>query len=402
MSPAIRHEDLRRRNREMVIAAVRRAQKPSRTEIVSTTGLSHSTISAISADLIGEGILQEIKAAGNAVARRGRPQIALSLEPQAAAVVVAILSLNQLSAALIDYSGEVVVQETSNPVTGKLTRTELGSAVIELVGRLIEADSVARPQRIVLAVQGVTDSDARAMLWSPITPHTDIRFAEILEREFRIGAAVENDCNMIAAALRWRDPTRYQDDFAAILLSYGIGMGLLLKGELFTGTRSSGGEFGHMIHRPGGALCRCGRRGCLEAYACDYAIWRNAHGHLETVQPEGGVDAAAMQALAEKARAADGPEREAYRKAGAALGFGIGSLFALTDPVPVAFVGSGAAAFDLLEPALRETIKQTAGGSGAETVAFEVFADEYPLIRQGCAMQALSYVDREIFAARPG
>ena len=53
---------------------------------------------------------------------------------------------------------------------------------------------------------------------------------------------------MMAIALRWRDPSRYRDNFFAILLSHGIGMGLVLKGELFTGTQSSGGEFGHMIH----------------------------------------------------------------------------------------------------------------------------------------------------------
>ncbi|TIX95076.1 MAG: ROK family protein, partial [Mesorhizobium sp.] len=137
----------------------------------------------------------------------------------------------------------------------------------------LDVQSVAR---IALAIQGITDSHARAMLWSPITPQTNIAFADILEREFGIPAIMENDCNMMAVALRWRDPDRYRDDFIAILLSHGIGMGLVLKGELFTGTHSSGGEFGHMIHRPGGALCRCGRRGCVEAYAGNYAIWRNA------------------------------------------------------------------------------------------------------------------------------
>ena len=61
MSVGIRHDDLRRRNRAMVLSAVRRAGQPSRTEIAATTGLSHSTISAISSDLIGEGILAESK-----------------------------------------------------------------------------------------------------------------------------------------------------------------------------------------------------------------------------------------------------------------------------------------------------------------------------------------------------
>src|SRR6185312_8277043 len=76
MTVGIRHDDLRRRNRAMVISAVRRARQPSRTEIAGTTGLSPSTISAIAADLIDEGILTETK--GETVtSKRGRPQVAL-------------------------------------------------------------------------------------------------------------------------------------------------------------------------------------------------------------------------------------------------------------------------------------------------------------------------------------
>jgi predicted NBD/HSP70 family sugar kinase len=237
------------------------------------------------------------------------------------------------------------------------------------------------------------------MLWSPITPHRDIPFADLLEREFAIATTVENDCNMMAIALRWRDPGRYRDDFIAILLSHGIGMGLVLKGELFTGTRSSGGEFGHMIHRPGGALCRCGRRGCVEAYAGDYAIWRNAQGKSEYSTPEDGVRDAEMQEIAARARAGEGPEREAYRKAGTAIGYGIGSLFALIDPAPIAFIGGGAAAFDLLEPHIRAAIAETAGGQHSDAISFDTVMDELPLIRQGCAMRALTFVDQAIFAA---
>jgi predicted NBD/HSP70 family sugar kinase len=156
-----------------------------------------------------------------------------------------------------------------------------------------------------------------------------------------------------------------------------------------------------MIHKPGGALCRCGRRGCVEAYAGDYAIWRNARQKDETSAPEDGVSTADMQAIAARARAGDGPEREAYRKAGTAIGYGIGSLFALIDPAPVAFVGGGAAAFDLLEPAIRAAIAETAGGQHSEAISFDTIPDELPLIRQGCAMHALTFVDREIFAGGP-
>src|SRR5690242_6158384 len=107
MTVGIRHDDLRRRNRAMVISAVRRARQPSRTEIAGTTGLSHSTISAIAADLIEEGILVEIKGE-TAASKRGRPQVALGLNPQTSSVITILLALNSLSATLIDYAGNIV------------------------------------------------------------------------------------------------------------------------------------------------------------------------------------------------------------------------------------------------------------------------------------------------------
>src|SRR5690349_8973671 len=97
MSTGIRHDDLRRRNRAMVISAVRRAREASRTEIASITSLSHSTISAISSDLISEGILVETRSVDAGTLRRGRPQVAIGLDSEAASVVSIVLLFNFLS-----------------------------------------------------------------------------------------------------------------------------------------------------------------------------------------------------------------------------------------------------------------------------------------------------------------
>jgi hypothetical protein len=61
-------------------------------------------------------------------------------------------------------------------------------------------------------------------------------------------------------------------------------------------------------------------------------------------------------------------------------------------------VGVSAAAFDLIEPALREAIAQTAGGQHSNSISFDTEPNELPLIREGCAMRALSFVDQELFA----
>lgn len=401
MRVGLRHDDLRRRNRAMVIAAIRRGGQPSRTEIASTTALSHSTISTIAADLIGEGVLEEARGGEVVALKRGRPQVALALNPQAGAVVAVVLSLNALSAALIDYCGNEIAVDVSRPSTLTMARDELAGTVIAAISRLLAGAAHHGPVlRMTVAIQGITDAAARKLLWSPITPHSDVELAQALEAAFAIPVTVENDCNMIAVALRARRPERYSDNFAAILLSNGIGMGLVLRGEAFAGPHSSGGEFGHMIHVPDGALCRCGRRGCIEAYAGNYAILRHARGQSERAEPAADIDHAVIMAIADEARAGPGRAREAFHRAGEAIGFGLGDLFALIDPVPVAIVGPGTGAFDVIEKPLREALSRTAGGQNA-AASFELEPDEMPLIREGAAYLALTFLDRETFAAGP-
>lgn len=400
MTAITRSDDVRRQNRRLVISALRRAERMSRTDLAARTGLSASTVSAITGDLLGEDILRELPEAEASAPRRGRPQVALGLNPDAASIVALVLSLNSLSAALIDYSGEVVREDHVRLQTLEMPRDGLIETVLTMVGELVGQSNRAgmRVRRIAFAVQGITDSASRSLLWSPITPHGDIAFADELERRFAIPATVENDCNMIALSLRGRQPERYGDNFIAILLSHGIGMGLMLKGHLFTGTHSSGAEFGHLNHIPDGALCRCGRRGCVEAYAGNYAIWRQARGLPDDELPAADVSDAQIRALADVARGSDGPEREAFRRAGEAIGFGLGSLFALIDPAPVALIGHGALAFDLIEGPMLEAIVKTAGGQHHALPEFEVVPNEMPLIRDGCIVRALTFVDQQIFA----
>jgi predicted NBD/HSP70 family sugar kinase len=400
MTVGVRHDDLRRRNRAMVLSALRAAGQPSRTEIAGLTALSNSTISAISSSLIEEGVLLEVKGGENSLARRGRPQVALALNPDLASIVAVMLTLNHLSATMIDFAGNTVDEEIERLPTQAMDRDALIMSVIGCVRRLVERQrgDGRKPSRIALAVQGITSSDSSTMLWSPITPQQDTPFAPALAAAFGVPATVENDCNMIAVALKWRHPKRYRDDFFAVMLSDGIGMGLMTKGKLFSGTHSSGGEFGHMIHIPDGALCRCGRRGCIEAYAGNYALMRNATGGREDDPPAGDFGQAEMQKFADAARASDGPERAAFVTAGRAIGFGLGSLFAVFDPAPVAVVGPGAHAFDILEAPIREAIARTAGGQHSGAISFEAEPNEMPLIKQGCAMTALSAVDAELVA----
>ncbi|HEY4193107.1 MAG TPA: sugar kinase, partial [Mesorhizobium sp.] len=188
MMVGVRHDDLRRRNRAMVISAVRRAAgEASRTAVAAETGLSHSTISAISSDLIAEGILNESRDAPPSL-KRGRPQVGLALNARATSVLSVVLSLNFLSIAVIDYAGGVIAQEERRLDTQAMSREQLVAECVAIIRHRLDDPGFAggKVARIVLAVQGTTDAAARTVLWSPITPQTDIAFAAILEEEFGI------------------------------------------------------------------------------------------------------------------------------------------------------------------------------------------------------------------------
>lgn len=399
MSALVRTDDVRRQNTRLIMQALRRHKCASRTEIVSQTGLSAATVSTITSSLIADGILlsedEPPPHGAEVVSRRGRPRVTLSLNPQVGCIVVMVLAVSSLSGSLQDYAGHVLIQEHDHFPTRTASISDLEHHLVRMVTRLMaQQGSQSMPLRyIALGVQGVVDAGAQTMLWSPVTTHLNLPLGEMLHQAFHVPVWVANDCNMIAEALQWLEPERFSGNFAAILLASGIGMGLMLKGQRFIGTRSSAAEFGHMVHIPGGALCRCGQRGCIEAYAGDYAIWRRVAGLSADSEPLDEVDSAAMEVLIVRAQTHDGIERQAYREAGQALGHGLRSLFALIDPVAVAFVGQGVRTFSLMEPEIRAALQNSGNMLAANEVSLSCHADAQALIQLGCAVIALQTID---------
>jgi predicted NBD/HSP70 family sugar kinase len=400
MAQIIRSDDLRKQNRETVLRALRRGVTLSRTALCQVTGFSPATVSAIAAGLLDEGVLLESREGGGPSQKRGRPQVALSLNPNVATVATASLTLNQVSVALIDYAGALIEERTCKFNTAQSSSDELVSAIADTLRHVLRAHpkKAKMLMEIAVGIQGVTDARGRQMMWSPITPVRQLMLSSELEARFGVPVLLSNDCNMIAEGLRFRDPQHFGSDFAALLLWNGIGMGLYFRDHAFTGVRSSAAEFGHMIHIPHGARCRCGNHGCIEAYAGDYAIWRRAKQQTPDAAPDDNISGHDMQELAERARAAPGPERDAYAEAGTAIGTGLSNLFALIDPVPVALVGSGAAAYDLMDEEIRAAILDSLAGSEHGMPEIYCFAEEHPLIRDGCLITALKDIDRRVFA----
>lgn len=402
-------DELRLFNRTRILASLRIDGRQSRTCLRDSTGLSASTVSQVTADLIHDGVIERMapepqvdgeEAVSN---RRGRPQVMLQLNARAAATAVVTLLLNELEVTLYDYCGESVQRSTKRLKTTGMTLATLKKHLYGLLDDALAAGELGESSlhHIALVCQGTVTRDSSGLVWSPITRLKNIDLRGILQERYNVAVTVANDCNMIARAIydeRLAQANGREDDhFAVILSSYGIGLGYFHQGDILTGSYSSGTEFGHMLFEPNGALCRCGRRGCIEAYASDYAIWRRARGLPADSEPSDHVPEDEFKQLIETARRKAGPERKAFEVAGAAIGQGLSNLFAIFDPFPAMLIGVTPEAFELMKSVLFTNLQHYRIEDGEGSISVYDQTTERQLILKGACSQSLSYIDEQIF-----
>lgn len=180
--------------------------------------------------------------------------------------------------------------------------------------------------------------------------------AHIQERFPGLPVRVHNDAVCMAIGEHWRGAGRGSSNVLGMVVSTGVGGGLVLGGHLVTGASGNAGHIGHVVVDPDGPECVCGGRGCLEAVARGYAItaWARENGWQRH-------PAATARELAEDANRGHPVAREAMRRAGTALGVAIASATSLCDLEVVAIGGGLAQAGPVLFDPLEETLRRHAG-----------------------------------------
>lgn len=405
MEKITKSDDLRLYNRARVLSCLRHEQPLSRTSIVEFTGLSGATVSQVTAELLSDAVIETHDATPNqqqSIGRRGRPQVMLGLKAEVSTTAVISLLLNQIDIALFDYCGNLLHQSEQQIQTDSLCSESLTSVVYQSIDHILSAEARWRStlRHIAVVYQGTVSSNNDTLLWSPVFNVRNVPLAERLESRYGVGTSVLNDCNVIASALYRNFRPGIEPvtrNFAAVLLSYGIGLGLFHNDQILTGSRSSGMEFGHMLVEPNGALCRCGRFGCIEAYASDYAIWRNASGQSDHSVPANDISARQFDELVTVANLRDGPERQAFEKAGAVIGLGLSNLFTLFDPFPVVLVGTTSAAFQLMKPSMYSNLRHFGLPHDKLSITIYEQQTERKLVAEEASWIALNHIDREVF-----
>jgi glucokinase len=184
----------------------------------------------------------------------------------------------------------------------------------------------------------------------------DFPLRERLSLAFNRPTVVDNDAKAFALGEHWLGPARGARCLLAMVVSTGVGGGVVQDGRLIDGAHGNAGHIGHVMVFPRGPRCACGARGCVEAVASGPSLVRlarSAHWPSASGEPAGQVTA---RGLAEAARRGDPLAAGLFVKAGVGLARGIAAAAALFDLDAVVVGGGVSAAADLFLPALRREL----------------------------------------------
>ena len=368
-----------------------------RVELVRRTGLSAAAVSTITSDLIAQGVLVEAAeepAAGNS---RGRPPVNLAFQPDFACVGAASIRMDVIDAVIADFQGNILARELIPCTTRDLKGDEASHACGDAIERVMASLPGLAPGALGIAFQGIVDPAAGRQVWSPILAARNIDVVSPLAERFQVPVVIENDAAATALAVTSRD-SRLQDGLVAVLMiGHGVGMGLLSDGGPFPGTHGFSSEIGHVRRQPAGAQCRCGQRGCIEAYLADYALYRDARSianlpianHQQPSEDQ-------MMVLVERAEGGDAGLQRLFDEAGASLSDAVRTVASVLAPHRIAIAGSGMRGFHLMKAGFEAGLRDSLDPSYDPLSRIVIAEGSVELIVEGMVQLALQRADAEL------
>ena len=346
-----RQSTVRNINRQIVLNMIREGEPISRSEIAQKTALHRATISLITDELLGSGLVEEV---GSGESTGGRPPIMLRVRAEGPVALGVDVGTARTVVAMSDLAGRVLKQEefatSPNP---SVTLDDIVASVRRLVGKNrgdIEGVGVSLP--------GLVDFETSSSLYIPHFKWRDWPVAREIEAAAGLPVAVDNDANAVALAELWfgRPEVRDVRDFIMVLVAEGIGTGIVFDGQVYRGERGAAGEFGHMIVGQDAPIaCAAGSRRCWEAFASERAIL----GRYETLSrgatPPGSVTFAQ---LLDRALAGECPARTALKEAATYLGVGISNLIIGLSPEAIIIGGQIVRAWPLLVGEIHKVVEE--------------------------------------------
>lgn len=257
--------DLRRINRQTVFSYLYTEGPMSRMELSQLSGLSAGTIANVVAELLAEELVQE---AGFEASEGGRPRTILTLNMEYGYFIGGEIGETEMIIDLFD----VKLQKLNSVVYPLLPEENNPRTVVQRFVSCVEQLLVQAqiPYEKVLGmgvgVPGVVEQGEEETVSAPAWGWQPTSLKAMLGKHFDIPLFVENGSKGMALAELHMRPDMVEKTMIALNIGTGVGAGIMYQGKLYQGGNNSAGEWGHTTIVLDGEMCRCGHRGCLEAY----------------------------------------------------------------------------------------------------------------------------------------
>ena len=345
-------------NQFNILNTIRNAGLISRVEIAALTGQSRAAVTNITARLLKEKIIVEKETKTSS--SRGRRRVLLALNPTAAYVVGVKLSAFQVSFAVTNMQADVL--------SSLIMPVRIGKKSVEFVADLIEEGirhcvsearlNMRKIAGIGIGIPGLVDSEKEITLWSPLYKRGNRTMRELIQDRFNIKTHIENDANTVTLAQQWFGEGRGVANFLVVTVEHGVGMGIVVNGQLYRGVKGIGAEFGHLVIVPGGAPCRCRKRGCIEAYVADYSVLGAAIDACKAGRWQcKNISSLTIEEVTVIAQQGEPALRKIFKRGGEILGLGISGLVQIFNPEKIIIAGEGVRAGALLFEPMQKMIK---------------------------------------------
>ena len=349
------------RLRAGVLGELRASGAQSRAELARKFEVSRSTVSAVIAVLIEERLVEEANGANRATNAAGRPGTLVTLAAPKGYFVGIDFGRLFIKAAIADANYRILEQVSSDFDIDMPADMALDLAAAN-VAKIVAAAGIDRTEikAVGIGVPGPVDAATGQLHAGSILARwvgTDVPGG--LSRRLGLPVYMDNDANLGALAERVYGAARETGVALYVLLSVGVGLGIVINGQVFRGSSGIAGELGHVVVDEHGAVCRCGSRGCLEALVSVNALAKAlsvSHGEISSDE------------MLRQAVAGDVGANRIVADAGALVGRSVGHLCNYFNPELIIVGGELMRAGESLFAPLKEAMRRFSIARATENV----------------------------------
>lgn len=377
-------------NRQIALNLVRAHQPISRADLARLMNVRRGVASLLVSELLDEALIFE-GALGEAIGRGRRPTF-LYIDSRQRCVIGVDIRASRTYIMLTDLLGHQL-----GVVSSFQTNREIDVLIPELARRirqvLADHKEVVACEGVGVVVPGMVDPTGGKVLHAPTLSWRDVNVRDPLAAATGIPVHIENSGKACALAQLWatRSDVVASGNSVFVSVSDGVGVGVVVNGELLRGRHNTAGEFGHVPLSIDGPRCSCGATGCWESYVSNIATLSRYFGRdLNEAKPRGADTATfTVEDLIARARAGDAKALAAVNSTARYLGLGLASLINALDPARIYIGGEITTAWSLIEPIVRGALKErTLTDFGGSTEIHVVPAEEHPRLRGAVALVA--------------